>query len=314
MIPKTAHFIWIGSAFPWTNVLAIKSAALRGDFDQVILHHTDDLSHHPWWSHLAQIPRVQTRWLQPQALLATCAGGADLWQLYQRQTTPSDQCDMLRLALLASEGGVYLDLDTVTVRSLAPLCAEAGFFCGREYIAWPGAVVRSQHPLVLTKSVLLDAIRLVFRVAPGGWQAFRRIESWYYAEVNGAILGARPGHPLLLALLNRMLEGPQDRKMKWSSVHGPHLLQAVLHQHQHSDVCIHPPAVFYPLPPEISQHWFKRQQPPHLETVLSEQTRVVHWYASVRTQSIVPRISPDYVYQHADQQLFSALALPFVEA
>jgi hypothetical protein len=45
--------------------------------------------------------------------------------------------------------------------------------------------------------------------------------------------------------------------------------------------------------------------------VLLPETRVVHWYASVRTRVLTSRIDPDYVRAHAGRQLFSDLALPF---
>ena len=47
-------------------------------------------------------------------------------------------------------------------------------------------------------------------------------------------------------------------------------------------------------------------------SIFSGDTRIVHWYASVRTKKIVPQIDPAYVRRNARTQLFSALALPFV--
>ena len=42
--------------------------------------------------------------------------------------------------------------------------------------------------------------------------------------------------------------------------------------------------------------------------MLRPSTRVVHWYASVKTKHLVPRIDEAYVEEHASTQLFSALA------
>ena len=53
----------------------------------------------------------------------------------------------MRLAILYAEGGVYLDIDTVTVRSLRDLCAEAAAFCGEERIVFPASVRRSWVPI-----------------------------------------------------------------------------------------------------------------------------------------------------------------------
>jgi hypothetical protein len=75
---------------------------------------------------------------------------------------------------------------------------------------------------------------------------------------------------------------------------------------------VHPPRVFYPLGPEISEHWFRKVSSADLNDVLWPETLLVHWYASVRTKHILPLIDPAYVRQNAKTQLFSALALPFV--
>lgn len=312
MIPRIGHFIWIGAQFPWINVLAIKSAAFRGGFEQVILHHTDDLKGSTWWHELEDIPNFKSHLFQPDEFLEMNRYGHKLTHIYQAQTKSGIQSDILRLVLLATEGGVYLDTDTVTINSLTPLCEDAGFFCGQERIAWPGSVIRSKNPGEVVKSVLLDAFRYLFRLIPDGWKIFRHLEDLYYTEVNGAIWGAQPKHPLLLNMIDLILARQQDTYMKWSSVYGPHVLQEVLQNHNCPDVQIHTPNTFYPLPPEISQHWFRPTRHPNLDAVLTDETRVVHWYASVSTRSITPLITPDYVKQNANRQLFSALAQQFV--
>ena len=65
--------------------------------------------------------------------------------------------------------------------------------------------------------------------------------------------------------------------------------------------------MFYPLPPEISEHWFRLQHRATIGDVLSPATRVVHWYASVRTRALVLDITPDYVRAHRTTQLYSML-------
>ena len=70
---------------------------------------------------------------------------------------------------------------------------------------------------------------------------------------------------------------------------------------------MHPPEVFYPLGPELSEHWFRLNTRASLDEVLTSATRVVHWYASVRTRDRAPRVSPEWVTRHARDQLLSAL-------
>ena len=72
--------------------------------------------------------------------------------------------------------------------------------------------------------------------------------------------------------------------------------------------------MFYPLGPEVSRHWFHvRQRRARLDEVLLPDTRVVHWYGSVKNQLLTDGIDSPYVRSHAARQLFSELALPFAE-
>jgi hypothetical protein len=109
-----------------------------------------------------------------------------------------------------------------------------------------------------------------------------------------------------------MSEVPRSRQLVRYEL-GTTLLQSTLADHRGRDVVVHGPEVFYPLGPEISEHWFRRTQDPRPSEVLGPTTRVVHWYASVRTRSVVKEADPDYVRSHAPYQLFSALVLPWLD-
>jgi hypothetical protein len=54
----------------------------------------------------------------------------------------------------------------------------------------------------------------------------------------------------------------------------------VVGRYARDDLTIQEPHVFYPLPPEISEHWFRIGRSVRLDAVLLPETRVVHWYAS----------------------------------
>ncbi len=313
MIPSIAHFIWFGAQFPWVNALAIRSLASRGGFQRILLHHADDLSGSPWWPELLNLKNFTPLRLDPEAtLLATGPLGPNLVALYRRLSQPAARANMIRAALLATHGGVYLDLDTVTLDALTPLREEAAVFCGEEHLALPGAVTRSRSPVVLAKAGIKLALRDVFRRAPQGHKAFRKVEHRYPTAVNNAVIGARPGHPIILDLLQRMVTMDPDRQLVRYAL-GTHLLQEVVAARRDDpELKIHPPGVFYPLSPEISEHWFRMGDKPRLFEILRAETRVVHWYASVRTRDLTPRIDPDYVRKHAHEQPFSALALPFL--
>lgn len=309
MIPPVAHFIWFGNQLPWVHTLAIRSAALRGGFERVFLHHADDLSHAPVWPELLALPGFVARRIDAGSLLEPYG----LASIFAGLDTPAARANVLRAAILASEGGVYLDLDTLTVASLASLRQRYNAFVGEEHVAWPAAVRRSRRPLVQATGLARDAVRELFRLAPDGWRWFRAIEHQYPRAANNAVLAAAPGHAFVRRLIDNMIAVPAQRRTLRFAL-GTHLLQDTLSRAREPDLCVLPPSVFYPLGPEISQHWFRvRRSLPKLDEVLGHDTLVVHWYASVRTQQLVPQIDADYVRAHADRQLFSALALPLLD-
>ncbi len=317
MISSAAHFIWFGAQLPWVYTLAVRSAALVGGFDRLILHHEDDLSGTPAWAELLAIPGFEARRIDTAALdpLFSALGpdGDALRRIYAQLRAPAARANVLRAAILAVEGGVYLDLDTITVRSLEPLRRAHGAFCGEERLVWPASLRRTQGLAVQLAGLARAGTRDLYRRLPSGWRSFRKLEPLYPSAANNAVLGAEPGHPFVRRLIAGMLAVPESRRLVRFAL-GTHLLQDTLAHGREPDLAVLPPRVFYPLGPEISEHWFRmHRRPPALDEVLSPDTLVVHWYASVRTKKIVPRIDAAYVREHAGRQLFSALALPVVD-
>jgi hypothetical protein len=78
-----------------------------------------------------------------------------------------DLANLLRIAILLREGGVYLDTDVIAPQSFVPLL-RAGFFCGTERIALLALVARTRNPLrwILPGARLL--VRDIFRRLPRG--------------------------------------------------------------------------------------------------------------------------------------------------
>lgn len=311
-IPLRAHFIWLGAELPWVHVLAIRSAAERGGFERVVLHHDEDLSGAPHYGALRAIANFELRRLDVQALFEGCRPFAQaLGPIYERLPRPPIRKDLVRVAILYTEGGVYLDLDTVTVRSLAPLCADTDAFCGEERIVFPGSVRHSRNPLVQLVALLRNGMRDVLGYVPNGWAAFRAIERFYPRAVNGAVLASAPGGAFVTRALERIVELPPEVQIRTCGI-GPHLLQELATKFEPPDLTVHAPPVFYPLGPEVSRHWFYvRGHRGRLQEVLLPETRVVHWYGSVKTDLLTSVIDPDYVRANARRQLFSELALPF---
>ena len=310
-IPKLVHFCWIGSRLPWAYAFAVLSAAACGGMDEVILHHTDELEDGPVLRALYQTPDIRLSRTDPLVCLAsvqaTLGPAERLTGLYDRLNSPVMRADVLRAAILHSQGGVYLDLDTLTVASLQPLLGVPQFI-GQEYIVWPRWVRSSRSPLVWGRHLTLDVIRKALRRAPQGWRAFRLVQAWYFRGVNNAVMGGVPGAPLFAVYLRAMAALPPARLSEPYAL-GPDLLQQIVDDDPPAGLTIHAPEMFYPLPPEISEHWFRpcADAGAVLGAVLGPATRVAHWYASVRTKSRVAQISPSYVRAHRHSQLYSAL-------
>ncbi len=313
-IPACAHFVWIGPRLPYVYVFAIRSAVMRGAMDAVVLHHTDDLEPCKEHALLMGTSGVTLRRFDPLQCLAAVGRDLDvgdgLAALYRRVENPVARSNILRAAILHTHGGIYLDLDTITIRSLRPLLA-APQWIGCERIVWPGFVRRSGSPWLKLKSSALSVMRDALRRAPEGHRWFRHVEDWYYEGVNGAILGSAPGMPLMASYLRAMTRVPRASETRKHAL-GTHLLQAEVAAYAGDDLTIHPPEVFYPLGPEISEHWFRERDHADLHSALGKRTRVVHWYASVRTKDFLTETTPEHVQHHVDRQLYSALAAPFI--
>lgn len=309
-IPAKAHFCWIGTRLPWAFAFAVLSAAERSELPEIVLHHTDVLDEDAAVAALRRTPSVRLSRIDPIACLMQAGqklgAGDGLAASYCRLTNPAARIDVVRAAILYLEGGLYLDLDTVTTNSLAPLL-NTRQFVGCEYIIWPHFVHTSYSPGSWARVLSLDLTRKLLRRTPRGWELFRLVERFCFRGVNNAVMGAEPDSPLFENYLRAMLAVPPERQPLPYAL-GPDLLQEVVDSYSRDDLIIQEPHVFYPLPPEISEHWFRISRSVRLDSVLSPQTRVVHWYASVRTKARVALIDPKYVREHRETQLYSALA------
>jgi hypothetical protein len=311
MIPATAHFVWLGKNFPWLNALAVLSAAKTGGFERVILHADEDVSG-PHLDVLRRHPSFGVRRID-LGELATAAGEpvTRVRDLYESMTSAAARSDVLRALILAAEGGVYLDADTVTVATFAKL-RRLSAFVGQELICFPEWTAKKHTAREVTRAYGLAALRGTLRWVPEGYRIFSRIQHLYSLAVNNAILGAEPGHPWMRAYLEGMLRMPPALARRRFAV-GPDLLARVCRDHLGAALEILPPRYFYPLGPVISESWWSRSRSPDLSRVLSRETVAVHWYASVHGRKLARRVDPAYVKQNREHQLFSKLAAPYVE-
>ncbi len=307
-IPPIVYFCWIGEKIPWAYVFAILSAAERSELSEVILYHTDGLVAGDELDALERAPRVRLSRIEPVDYLDQVGRkiglGSELAELYRRLASPVMRSDVLRAAILYDQGGIYLDLDTITVGSLLPLITSQ--FVGTEFIIWPHFVRASRTPSLWARQLALDLARKACRRLPEGWKLFRKLERFCFPSINNAVMGAEAGSRLISDYLHAMVKLAPARQTKRYAL-GPHLLQEVVSRYKQGDLVVQEPRVFYPLPPQISEHWFRITRRVALGDVLWPETRVVHWYASVRARDLIGQITPGYVRRNQDRQLYSAL-------
>lgn len=317
-IPPIAHFVWFGKSFPWLNGLAVRSAVDRGGYEQVIVHYADDLRGVQYFRDLSGHPRVRCAPLSFPELLRSVAGVAPgLMKVGEWVANrPAMKSDLARMALLWLHGGVYLDVDTVSIAPLDDLRQSCGFFCGEERLVWSTAVRSSRNPLVWGAAALRSFSRDLLRRHPDGWRHFRRIEQWFPLAANGAVMGAAPSHPFVAELLARAGALRAEDLARSRDALGPDLLQNALLEAGSADVTVLPPEWFFPLGPEISEHWFRLHWPgrrPRIEEVLHPDTHIVHWYGSVRARENIRIFDAEHVRLYRDRQLLAELAAPWVD-
>jgi hypothetical protein len=312
MIPPVAHFVWLGTTFPWLNALAVVSAAKAGGFERIVVHASDDLEGASHARHLQRFSSIEVRRIDLAAL--ACAAGEQASRveaLYAGMTSAAARSDVLRTLILAAEGGVYLDVDTVTIAPFDEL-RRSPAFVGQELICFPEWSTRRHSIGERGRAYGLSALRAALSRLPEGYLLFARLQHLYSLAVNNAVLGSEPAHAFIRAYLEAMLSMPADVARRRFAI-GPDLLARVCREQTASGLALLPPSYFFPLGPVISESWWSRSATADLARVLSDETVTVHWYASVRSRKLAERVDPSYVKQHRDHQLFSKLAARYVD-
>lgn len=341
MIPNRYHFVWFGGAFPFTHALAIRSLAMTSAPERITLHGTHELGAEPHFAALMRdLPGLESRRIDIDALLAGAGLGdprrlRQIWCDLLERGRWAALSDILRYLVLLREGGVYLDLDTITLRDLRPLLGEPGF-CGRERLLVDSATYRRGSPWRYLRTGPLDLARWVCSRTESGITAFARIARLFPAAINGAVLALPAGHPLMREALDRLPELVPELERR-RPVIGPDLLQRLIDgddgdagdggdagagqaERQRSDITIFGPRWFYPLGPQMAAQLFRIRPSAAavdraLGAAISPDTFVVHWYNDGLRALGGPHARPPdpaSIRALADRQLFSRLALPFL--
>jgi len=109
MIPNNIHFIFFGfTEFAMIHYLAVKSALEIHKPDNLFIHYTNRPIGNPLWDDISK--QVILRYITPPQYF----NGIEL-------TSYQYKADIARLEILIREGGIYLDIDVLSVNSLQPL-------------------------------------------------------------------------------------------------------------------------------------------------------------------------------------------------
>jgi Glycosyltransferase sugar-binding region containing DXD motif len=317
-IPNHLLFVWFGKVLPSFARVAILSALRHNPDARVSLLHGDSLV---GVESLARESRLELRTISIEALLARASEVSAqkpgppldtqrLRRVWHSLSTPAARSNLVRLLVLYAEGGVYLDTDTITLRSLAPLLDRSAF-CGTEHILWPKDKLRPSHPQFWLRGPALMGLRYVLAHVPYGFRLQRRLLPWYDVAVNNAVLGFAQGHELIHRALERVTELDSPQWTKRFRL-GTHLLQEVIDEAATRAIDLLSPEHFYPLGPVTSLHYLRRYPDAAAlaRELLGDQTYVVHWYASVAN---LARCDERYIREHAGHVIFAHLCQPIVD-
>ena len=110
MIPNKLHYVHLsraGREWKLHHYLSVKSAFLRGGFESITIW-VDDEPNGEWWDLTKGMVTLQK--VEPPS------------EIFGKEITqPAHQSDVIRLQVLIEEGGVYVDTDTIFVKSFSEL-------------------------------------------------------------------------------------------------------------------------------------------------------------------------------------------------
>ena len=308
MIPNRIVFIWLGRHLPWSAGLALRSASRVQQPDELVLYHEGLEEAGEGWELVRGLPHLRLVEVSPSLFEGLGDEGHAL-RLFKEMKSPATRANLLRLAVLYREGGVYLDTDVVALRPWHDLLGQEGF-CGTEPVALPSDLFGSLNPLRWAACGLRFAWRELCVRLPRGEQYFRLFEGSFAPAANNAVIGARPGNELLAQAFRTI--AAMDEKMRRKRFRlGTHLLQRLTGNRSTPAMTVYPAPYFFPVGPEVSCHWFRPGSAARLGGMVLPETRVVHWYNSVEARFLQEPLDAAWVRAHPSTA-FAELARPYL--
>lgn len=291
VIPNKIHFVWSGKGFPYPFALAVKSAVARHPGWEVVVHVGEEPVGNPHWDSI--LPIAQVRREDPESILARVPEyGERLLALHRAvpASYPAGRSNLVRLAVLASEGGWYLDFDTLCVDRLDTVATD-GAAIGEEWV-WrhdqervaKGFSIKMIPSVVAFAASWIGARSGLLRPDGTIESVLRRI--WGRKELNNAVIGAEPGHSWIRRLLE--LACDQDPSVRFAL--GPALVNLGWTNPGRSRPPFRAPTeVFYQFPPSQTSRYFRSPA-----RDLPRGAVVLHWCSS-NHRDLVRAMDPQLV-------------------
>lgn len=170
MIPNHIHFIFFGlTDFFYIHYLAIKTAALVHKPDKIFLHYYNAPQNNPLWDDILQY--VELNYIVPPEEYK----GIKLeWYQYK--------ADITRLEILIEQGGIYLDIDLLSMNDISRLL---------------------HHKCVLSVETAED---------------FYTTDLNKVHSITNAVLMCEPGHPMMVEWLEKTAENIAGKPWAYHAV------------------------------------------------------------------------------------------------
>ncbi len=314
-IPNHFVFVWNNDSLPYSVYLAIRAVAARAEPEAIHLLKGPALDGAENFERLRRevgclrsIDVELDAWLEQAALPCSSELRAAHAFLQERQLH-SAVADLLRALYLYVNGGIYLDTDTIALRTFAPLL-PAGGFVAQEHILVDSEAFKRNSRWRYFRTAPLTLFRALCSHAAWGVGLFQAVARLYTVAIHNATMGFRPRHPLMRDLLLRIAQRYPDRLKRYSLL-GSDALQDLMAETAYPDVVVLPPRCFSPLGPVMTYQYFHRRRSTTLakleRRLIREDTYAVHWCNNGTNVSVVPQNDEDLAYLK-DRQLFSRLA------
>jgi len=320
-IPDRFHFVWDDNFFPYGAYLAIKSVAVQCRPASIRLYKVPALDDVPGFRRLRdEVPCLEPvnidlpAWLE-EARLPCAQTLLEANRFLKERNYYGSVSDLLRTLRLYLDGGIYLDTDTITLRDLAPLRQQDAFLAEEHILVSSKVWKKNSRWRYLRTSPLTLARDFCSRVG-FGVALFQHISRFFVRAVHNAVMGFRPGHPLMRDALMRMAEVYPRRPQRYPLL-GPDTIQDLIEENSYPGLKVFPPRTFSPLGPTMTYQYFHQRRPRTIDRlcrrVVSDDTMLVHWSNNGTIAKIMPREDAD-LERLQREQLFSRLALAAIRS